>query len=154
MLNVFSGGPPWAIKSITVGGKDAFGAPLELGANDLGGVVVSFGDQVTEISGAVGTGGLAAGGDAQVVVFPADVQGWIAGNMSPRRSRTTMTSTTGNYRIAGLPPGDYLIVAVSPDLLVELQDAQLVNTLARSATRVTLADGDKRTLPLTVTTIR
>jgi Carboxypeptidase regulatory-like domain len=153
-LSVPSPSPQWSLKSITVGGKDAFGVPLELGANDLAGVVVTFSDQPTEISGTVGAGGLASGAEAQVVAFPADVQSWIAGGMSVRRSRTTMTSTTGNYRIAGLPPGEYLVAALNPDVLVELQDLQLVNSLARTATRVTLAAGDKRTLPLTVITIR
>ena len=153
-LSISAPAPAWTIKSITAAGKDAFGAPLELGADDLAGVVVTFGDQPTEISGAVGVGGQASNAEAQVVAFPADVQGWIAGGMSVRRSRTTMTSTTGNYRIAGLPPGEYLVVAVSPDVLIELQDTQLVNTLSRSASRVTLAAGDKRTLPLTAITIR
>jgi hypothetical protein len=153
-ISIPSPAPQWSIKSITTGGKDAFGTPLELGADDLAGVVVTFGDQPIEITGAVSVGGAASGGEAQIAVFPADVQAWIAGGMSARRARTTMTSTSGNYRIAGLPPGEYLVVAVNPDVQIDLQDSQLVSALARAATRVTLAAGDKRTLPLTVSTVR
>ena len=39
------------------------------------------------------------------------------------------TSPTGNFRIPGMPPGDYFLVAVDAETSVELRDAQLLNTL-------------------------
>lgn len=153
-LSVPSPSPPWTIRSITVAGKDVFSAPLELGPNDLTGVVVTFGDTSTELLGTARAAGSAADVDAVVAVLPADVQAWIDSGMSPRRARTVATSTTGEYRIAGLPPGDYLVLAVDPNTNVDLQDAQFVSAAARVATRVSLSDGEKKSLSLTVSQIK
>jgi protocatechuate 3,4-dioxygenase beta subunit len=84
--------------------------------------------------------------DAVVVIFPANVQSWIESGMSPRRARTIGTSTTGEYRVPGLPSGEYAVAALDPETVVDLQDPQFVSAVTRVATRVTLADGDKKTL--------
>ena len=156
-LNIPPPSPGWFLQSITASGKDALGAALNLGTNDLSGVVVRFTDKQTELSGSArvqsGTAG-ASNTDAVVVVFPADVQTWRDGGMSPRRSRTMGTSTTGDFRLPGLPPGEYLVLAVAPELAIDLQDAQFVAAAARVATRVTLGEGEKKSVSLTVTQIR
>ena len=157
MLNIPAPGPGWFLNSITASGKDAFGAALDLGTNDLSGVVVRFTDKQTELSGSARGAPSPAGApstDAVVVVFPADVQTWMDGGMSPRRSRTMGTSTTGEFRLPGLPPGEYLVLAVDPELAIDLQDAQFVAAAARVATRVTLGEGEKKSVSLTVTQIR
>jgi hypothetical protein len=153
-LTVTSPGAPWAVRAISVKGKDGFGSPLELGTEDLTGVVVTFGDTPTELSGAVRGTSATANVDAVVVIFPANVENWIESGMSPRRARTIGTSTTGEYRVAGLPSGEYGVAALDPETVVDLQDPQFVNAVTRVATRVTLADGDKKTLPLTISQIR
>ena len=156
-LNVPPPGPGWYLQSITAGGKDALGAALDLGANDLSGVVVRFTDKQTELSGSARGAPSTTGApstDAVVVVFPADVQAWTDAGMSPRRSRTTGTSTTGDFRLPGLPPGEYLVLAVDAEVAIDLQDAQFVAAAARVATRVTLGEGEKKSVSLTVTQIR
>jgi hypothetical protein len=153
-LMVTSPGAPWAIRAISVKGKDAFGSPLDLGAEDLTGVVVTFGDTPTELSGTVRGTSAVTNVDAVVVIFPANVRSWIESGMSARRARTIGTTTTGEYRVPGLPSGEYLVAALDPNTVVDLQDPQFVNTVTRVATRVTLADGDKKTLPLTISQIR
>ena len=153
-LTVTSPGAPWAVRAISVKGKDAFGSPLELGTEDLTGVVITFGDTPTELSGTVRGTSATTNVDAVVVIFPANVQSWIESGMSPRRTRTIGTSTTGEYRAAGLPSGEYAVAALAPESVVDLQDPQFVSAVTRVAMRVTLADGDKKTLPLTISQIR
>ena len=145
---------PWTLKSIVVAGKDTLTVPLDLASSDVTDVVVTFTDTGTEISGTVNAPASSSTADAQVVVFPTDLQRWIDGGSTPRRARVIRTSPTGNFRIPGMPPGDYFLVAVDAETSVELRDAQLLNTLSRSAQRITLADGEKKTQSLSVTQVR
>jgi hypothetical protein len=127
--------------------------PLTLGAEDIAGVVVRFGTLSSELTGTVR---LPAGsdGDALVVAFPADYRTWHASGVAPRRTRTTRVDDTGGFRIVGLPAGDYLIVAVPAGTVVDLQDPAAVAALARSATSLTLAEGGRQNVSLTLVEIR
>jgi protocatechuate 3,4-dioxygenase beta subunit len=153
-LTVSAPGPPWAIRAITVKGKDALGAPLELGTDDLSGVIVTFGDMPIELSGAVRGSKPTGDIDAVVVMVPANVEAWIENGMPARRARTIGTSTNGEYRLTGLLSGDYLVAAFDPETAVDLQDPQFVSAVARVGTRITLGEGEKKTLPLAISQIR
>ena len=64
----------------------------------------------------------------------------------------------GAFRVRGLPPGDYLVAAISADDQKALtgSDAhgkELWTRLSLIAERVTLLDADRRTLDLRVTPI-
>ena len=148
------GSPPpgWTLKSVVVNGKDVLTAPLELSTGDVGGAVVTYTDQVSQITGTVR--GIVANTSATVIVFPVDYQAWIANGMSPRRTRQSPVSGAGAYTAAGLLAGDYLIVAVDDNDLSDSQDPAMFDRLAHVATRVALADGDKKTADLTVVRIK
>jgi hypothetical protein len=45
--------PNWMLKSVTYGGTDISDSPVELGRGDLAGVIVTFTDRVTRVSGTV-----------------------------------------------------------------------------------------------------
>jgi hypothetical protein len=92
--------------------------------------------------------------EAQVVVFPAETQKWIDAGSSSRRASVVRATSTGDYRVSRLPPGDYFIAAVDAELPVDLRDASLITTLSKSALRITLGDGEKKTQPLTLTQAR
>ena len=69
--------------------------------------------------------------------------------MSPRRVATATTSASGAYQVSIATPGDYLVVALPPEVEPEV-DPAFAARYAAIAVRVTLAQGEIRTLALTV----
>lgn len=151
-LNVATPGPEWIVKSIMAGAVNALEQPIDLGGNDLGGVIVTFFDQFAELSGTV-AGDPAAIDGATIVAFPANHASWIASGMSPRRSATVLASKTGAYQMRVPMPGDYFLAALPADIAPD-SDPQFYAALAKVGTRVTLVAGDKRTVPLRVSRLR
>jgi hypothetical protein len=49
-----------------------------------------------------------------------------------------------------LPPGDYLVAAIPDELVNAWQDPKVLESLSRSATRISLAENEKRTVDLKV----
>lgn len=143
------GSPPgWTFKSATIGGIDAAETPIDLSERDLTGVVVTFTDVPTSLSGVVrGQDGIADDSSA-VVVFPADNRSWMDYGLNPRRVRLGRTSKTGAYSFGALPPGEYYVVAFSEEFAGEWQDPRFLEQLSRVASHVTLGDGEKRTQDL------
>jgi hypothetical protein len=149
-----AGSPAWTLKSIMFDGRDVGDEGLDIGTDDVSGIVIAFTDQTTEISGAVVDTKGQADVSASVVAFPADSQTWKQGLINLRRVRSVRTGTSGGFSFMGLPPGAYFIVAVSDAALGEWQDPTVLEKLAGVASKVTLADGEKKTQALTTKTIR
>lgn len=148
-----SGAPGWSFKSATVNGRDISDAPLELGADDVNNVVVTFTDRPTSLSGAARD---SKGPDAAatVLVFPAQAALWVNHGSSPRRFRAARVDTQGTYRVPNLPPGDYLVVAVRSGVSSDWQDTKYLQKLAALATRVTIADGEKKSVDVDAKEVR
>jgi hypothetical protein len=144
--------PAWTLKAVVVAGKDVLTAPLDLTLADVEGAVLTYTDKVSQLSGVVH--GLAATTSATIFVFPADYKSWIADGMSARRLRQTAPTAAGAYSTANLLPGDYLVAAVDANDIGDTPDGATFEALARVGSRVSIADGDKKTLDLTLARIR
>lgn len=145
----------WTIKSITLGGRSLDETPLELQDDDVTGVVVLFSDRTTEVRGTVhASTGTVGDGDVTVFAFPSNYQAWVENGMSPRRQKSSSTGTTGSYMLSGLTAGEYLIVAVPAEAVTNTRDLKFFETLARAATRMTVTDGETKSLDLPVASIR
>jgi hypothetical protein len=81
--------------------------------------------------------------------MPADVAAWIRSGMSPLRIASTSTSVNGAYQLTVPLPGDYLVVAIPPEISPEVTP-EFAARFAAGGTRVSLAAGDSKTLPLTL----
>jgi hypothetical protein len=148
------GAPPgWTFKSATYQGRDVSDVPLDLDASDAAGVVITFTDQATELSG---TAQGARGGDpdATIIVFPSDNTGWVNTGLNPRRIRSIRSGPNGAYKVSGLPPGSYFVAAVPDESAGDWQDPRFLEALARSATQVTLDEGEKKTQNVRTTQAR
>jgi len=145
-------GPPrgWTLKSAMLNGADICDVPLVLDANDLAGLVLTFTDRPSSVTGTVRNSGGQPDDDATVLMFPTDGR-WTDLGSSPRRWRTMRASRSGAFSATGLPPGDYFVIAVSDAIIGNWQEPAFLQTLARSATRITLADGQALSLLLTTT---
>jgi hypothetical protein len=149
VLNVRPPGPEWAPISVRVAGADVAGQAFDIGATDIGDVVVTFSDRVMTLSGTVRAADPNAAPDATVIAFPADTRAWLESGMPPGRVATAATSATGEYQLRIPLPGDYLVVAVPPEIAPDV-DPEFVARFAAAAVRVSFADGDARSQSLTV----
>ncbi len=139
----------WSLKSMTYNGKDVSVEPLELTDTDVTGVVMTFTDRTTELSGSV-MGPNGPDPNAEVVVFPADSMAWKEIGVVTRRGRNERVTPAGTFVITGLPPGEYFVAGIGTAAAGDRQDPAFLTALMPGATRVILADGGKATVQLTV----
>ena len=143
-----SGQPPaqgWMVKSILVKGQEALDSPFQIGPNEVvNDVVVTFTDQTTELSGALVDGTGQPVPNHFVLVFPTTPAAWIQGS---RRMRSpSRTGEDGRYRYANLPPGEYYMVALTDFDSQELYEPGFLEQVAASSFKITIAEGEKKTL--------
>jgi hypothetical protein len=152
-----SGSPAgWMFTSAMHNGRDLSEVPLDLKSADAAGVVITFTDRWTSLSGIVhphhGVTGIHV--EATVLVFPVDPQMWHDAAPNPRRIRSTTTGKIGEFNFASLPPGEYYALAVVDESADDWQDPAFMQTLARSATRVAIGEGEHKKQDLRITEVR
>ena len=104
------GGVPWTVKSVTLNGVDVTDIPVDLSTSgDITGLEIVTSDKTTTLSGTVINGFRAPVKDYVVAVFPDRLR---EGVMPQRFTRTIRPDQEGRYQLRGLPPGNYLAVAV------------------------------------------
>jgi hypothetical protein len=72
---------------------------------------------------------------------------WFEGS---RHLTRTVSSTEGVFEVNGMPPGEYFLAAAA-SLPPDWQSSQVLETLVRGATRVSVRDGQTRTVTLPLT---
>jgi hypothetical protein len=143
-------GGDWVLKSIKVpGGEDALDVPITLENASLDGFVVTYSNAMAQIAGTVHSSAGAKASDASVLIFPADYRAWMASGMSPRRMRTAPVGANGGYLFDSMPAGDYLVAAVDDADVTDDRDEAFFDAVSRVAERVTIVDGEHKTVDLT-----
>jgi hypothetical protein len=137
-------GTPWILKSAMLNGRDLADVPVDIRAGEqITDVVVTFTDRHSELAGTLFD---AAGQPAPgfyVVAIPPDEALWAPGTR--RMPAPARAATNGSFRFAGLPPGNYILAAVTSVDQEDLGDATFVRRLVNGGVRVTLAEGERRT---------
>ncbi|HEX5070679.1 MAG TPA: carboxypeptidase-like regulatory domain-containing protein [Vicinamibacterales bacterium] len=144
-----------AVKSIMWEGRDYTDVPFDMSSGgDVAGVVITFTDQTTTISGVIRDqeGRPVAGG--AFVGFPVDRARWSNYGLQPTRLRSGLASTTGTFSLRGLPAGEYFLIAVNDDHVNGWKDPTFLEAASRVATRFTFAWGDTKTQDLTLQVIK
>jgi protocatechuate 3,4-dioxygenase beta subunit len=140
MANMLSGG--WTLKSVMLGGRDIADAPIEIRSGvDVPGVVVTFTDQPSELSGSVTDASGRPTTGFPIIVFSTDRQYWTLGS---RRVQTARPGTDGKYKVTGLPAGEYFVCAVTAVDRSEVYDPAFLEQLVPLAFKITMADGEKK----------
>jgi hypothetical protein len=138
----------WYLKSVRVGGIDVTDAAVDA-AVDVDDAEIVISTAGATISGQ--TTDPARIDDYAVIVFPVDRGLWVAHS---RYLKRTPSSADGRFRVSGLPPGAYWAVALEPgDVRIESggwRDPAFVDQLSSQASRVTLREGESRTVTLRV----
>jgi hypothetical protein len=141
-LEVHDVPPGWMVKSIEIAGLDATDAPVDLRSQLNATARVLLTDRVGEVGGTIVLPD--AAGDLSVVVFPQDPEKWTR---PARYIRVAPVGTKGDFKAAGLPPGDrYLAVAVDYLEDGEAEDPDFLSSVAGRATPFALGEGERRTI--------
>jgi hypothetical protein len=120
----------------------------------LSDVVVVWTDAPAELSGTVRHEAGRVDPAAGVIAFPVDPAEWTNYGDSPGKARHARPTTAGVFRMRALPPGQYFVVAIDDALTAEWQNPRVLEVLSRVADRVTMAEGEKKSVTLTTKAIR
>jgi len=134
----------WVMTGVTRDGMDVTDAVVDFGRGDVSGIEITFKQIGASLSGTVTEGNRPVPGQS-VVVFAADPQklAWVS-----RFITHTETDGQGRYRVTGLVPGEYFVVAVPPLTGFTWLDPEYLRKVAGQATPVTFLDKDARTVVL------
>lgn len=127
-----AGLPGWTIKSAIAAGKDISDEPFNP-TSDIRGVVVTLTNQVSTLTGMVTRIEGGADPEAAVLAFPADRT-----RPGVRRRQLARVDKKGAYSMAGLPAGEYLLIAINDRISANWEDPPFLAAAAQLATRVTV----------------
>jgi hypothetical protein len=145
-LHVLSA-PGWQVKAIRAAGRDLLDIPIEFkGGEELRDVEIILTDKTAELSGVITEA--PATTSVSVLVFPDDAR------QIARRAKWVRPDQDGRFVVAGLMPGTYLAAVASAVDDLQWQTPANLNRLRPTAQRVTLGDGERKSITLAWTESR
>lgn len=138
----------WVMHTVRYKGRDITDTPTTFSANtdDIEIVVNQRGSVISgRVNDEVGT----PVRDARVVLFPADAAKW----RTVPADRAVLTSPDGRFRFEPRRAGDYLVAAVPSSDMPPLPVPALLQRLSKVAERITLGEGESRSIDLRVVRI-
>jgi hypothetical protein len=141
-VNVAS--PAWALKKITLNDMDVTDTPLDFRTKDIDGLEVVLTSRVSKVAGSV-TGDTGPVLDYALVVFPSDPTKWIDRSRFVALGRPNQF---GRFEMRGLPPEDYLAVALPRVGQAEWMAPEFLQRIRPLATGFVLQEGESKTLAL------
>jgi hypothetical protein len=143
--------PPagWYLKSVTHQGTDITDTGLEFkeGGN-VTGLEIVLTRRATELSGAVQDASARPVTDYVVVAFSSDRAKW---GFQSRYIQSARPNQEGRFSIKGLPPDDYIVVALDYLEAGEESDPEQLDQWRTKGTPVTLANAEAKALTLKLT---
>ena len=138
--------PNWTVKAVRLEGTDITDQEIDFGEG-VRQVEVVLTDRVSRVRGSVveRTGRRVAGGS--VIVFADNSALW---GESSRHVRETRSARDGGFEFAGLPPGDYLAVAVENLPPQAWMNTDVLSRLRSLATSFRLDEGEEQVVSLRV----
>jgi carboxypeptidase family protein len=148
MIRVGNTPTGWVLKSITLEGEDITDTPFDFKTGrNLSGLVVTLTDKMTDLSGTVSDSRGQPVKDYVVVIFPDDSNLW--GGQS-RFVRTSRPNQDGTFDVKGLPPAEYLAVALDSLENGTQSDPAVLERLRPHGKSFTLTDRQPQTLKLEI----
>jgi len=142
--------PGWAIRSVRYRGVDIIDAGLELRAGEnVGDIEVELTNRLTDVSGVVTTPKGEPVKDYSVVVFPTDREKWTPNS---RYLKTARPDQDGRYKVNGLPPGEYRVIALDYVDSNEWNDPEFLDRVQSRATTFSINEGEMKSVDLRITT--
>jgi hypothetical protein len=136
----------WFIRSVRLNGVDVTDAGIEFKPNeDIDGVEVELTNRVTTVSGTVKTSRGELSKEYTAIVFAQDKEKWIGNSRYQSAGRPDQD---GRFKITGLPPGEYYIVAVDRLEQGQSGDPDFLERVRSRAMSLSLREGETRTVDL------
>lgn len=135
----------WAMKAVFLDGREVTDTPIEVKSENVTGLNVIFTDRISSLSGNVRDARGNPVVDVTVIAFPADDRLWMP---QSRQILSARTDQAGAYRLASIPAGDYLVIAVDDVEQGEWFDPAFLDQIRSRATKVRIEEGEQRTQDL------
>jgi hypothetical protein len=136
----------WTVRSMTANGADAADHPVDFRGSDQIAMRIVLTDRITEITGTVTSGDKPV--DGHVIVFADDPAKWA---FPSRYIQSVRASKDGTFAVRALPGGQrYLIAAVASMAQGNQQDPEFLERLKAGATRLSLAEGEKKAVAVEI----
>ncbi len=133
----------WTLKEARVGARDTLDSGLDIRPNDnVTDAVLTFSDRPTTLSGTLQDASGRPASDYFIIVYAADRAYWPPPS---RRVAMTRPGNDGKFTIRSLPPGDYLVAAVTDAEPGEWMDPGFLAQLVTASIKTALAEGETRT---------
>jgi hypothetical protein len=147
VIQVWSLPAGWAVKSVETGGRESVNNVIDIkGGPALDGVKVVVTSKFPSLTGRI-TDDKGADTEGIVVLFPADEAQWLGTGDNIRHARIDQT---GIFRLATVPPGDYLAVALETMQPWQAADPEFLASLKARASKITVREGQPLQLTLTL----
>jgi hypothetical protein len=142
--------PGWYLKAVTIGGVDVTDQAFDFGFGDetFANAEIVLSNAGARIAGSVSDAADKRVTEFVVVAFSTDRANWFRGS---RHLKRAATGPNGSFDVDGLPPGEYFIAAADALPPGEWQAPESLDVLAQRATRVTVSEGEARTITLRLT---
>jgi hypothetical protein len=135
---------PWTLKAVVRRGVDITDTPTAF-TTDVDDVEIHITQRINVVNGTLTNQKGDPVPNATIVAFSEDAQRWTP------RSRFIVSSrpnAMGQFTLRALPPGRYLVIGVDYLETGDEQDPEILETLRRKATPLTIGDGETKTLDL------
>jgi hypothetical protein len=133
----------WLLRSAITNGRDIadLGLDVEPGREAIE-IVATLSDRQAEISGILQDASGKPTSGYILVLFPADKALWPSGT---RRVHQARPATDGRFVLRNVLAGEYLLAAVTAVDPATLTEPAFLESLVAAATRLTIAEGEKKT---------
>jgi hypothetical protein len=142
------GAPGWTLRSIRLNGIDITDTGIEFKANeDISGIEIEITNKLTTITGLVTNARGETVKDYAAIAFAQDREKW---KISGRYQSIGRPDQDGRFKMSGLTPSDYYIVALDKIDPNQINDPDFLDSIKVRATAITIREGDTRTVDLKV----
>ena len=144
--------PPWNVKTVLYRGTDVTDSGLEVRPNeDLSEFEIELTNRTTDISGIVTNSRGEPVNDYWVVLFAREPE---KRRPPTRYVRIARANQDGRFKTTGLPPGEYLAIALDSVDPAEVTDPEFLGRIEARAKRFALSEGETNTLDLKLNSLR
>jgi hypothetical protein len=140
----------WYVKAMTIGGLDVTDRTFDFGFTDetFSNAEVVLSNAGARIIGSVSDAVRRGATEFVVLAFSTNRADWYTGS---RHLKRAVTGESGAFDVDGLPPGEYYVTAIEALPRGDWQSPEALDVLVQRAERVTLSEGQERTMTLALT---
>jgi protocatechuate 3,4-dioxygenase beta subunit len=141
----------FVVRAVRLNGTDITDAGVEFKANeDVSGFEVELTNKLTTISGLVTNARGEAVKEYATIAFAQDRDKW---KIFGRYQSMGRPDQDGRFKISGLAPSDYYIVALDKVDPSQMSDPEFLDVIRTKATAITIREGETRTVDLKITAV-